>query len=117
MVHRLVYQSFVGEIPDGMDVDHIDEDSTNNNLDNLKLMTKGDNIRKANSHREDWHYQKYSYKLINTETGEEQTFKRYGEISKLLSVGTYHIRNCALNRGTSKLIHGKYKVEAIKYIE
>ena len=117
MVHRLVYQSFVGEIPDGMDVDHIDNDSTNNKLDNLKLMTKADNIRKSNNRRENWKYQKYSYKLIDIETGEERVFKRSGEISKLLGVTTYHIRNCALHRGTSKLIQGKYKVEAIKYIK
>lgn len=100
-----------------MDVDHIDNDSTNNKLDNLKLMTKADNIRKSNNRRENWKYQKYSYKLIDIETGEERVFKRSGEISKLLGVTTYHIRNCALHRGTSKLIQGKYKVEAIKYIK
>jgi len=38
-VHRLVYQMFKGDIPYGMQVNHIDENRTNNNIDNLELLT------------------------------------------------------------------------------
>ena len=38
-IHRLVYQSFVGKIPDGMVIDHIDRNKLNNNADNLRLTT------------------------------------------------------------------------------
>ena len=44
LVHRLVYEAFNGEIPEGMQVNHIDEDKTNNRLDNLNLMTPKENI-------------------------------------------------------------------------
>lgn len=45
-IHRLVYEAFVGEIPQGMVVDHIDNDSSNNSFTNLQVLTKGDNTRK-----------------------------------------------------------------------
>ena len=43
LVHRLVYEAFNGTIPEGMQVNHIDEDKTNNRLDNLNLMTCKEN--------------------------------------------------------------------------
>lgn len=42
-IHHLVYMTFVGNIPDGMQVNHIDEDKDNNSVDNLNLMTAKEN--------------------------------------------------------------------------
>jgi len=42
-VHRLVYETFVGPIPDGMQVNHIDENKLNNFVWNLNLMTPKEN--------------------------------------------------------------------------
>lgn len=42
-VHRLVYETFIGPIPDGMVVNHIDEDKTNNRVDNLNLLSAKEN--------------------------------------------------------------------------
>ena len=42
-VHRLVWMAFNGIIPDGMQINHIDEDKTNNKLENLNLMTCKEN--------------------------------------------------------------------------
>ena len=42
-IHRLVWLAFNGEIPQGLQVNHIDEDKTNNRLDNLNLMTPKEN--------------------------------------------------------------------------
>lgn len=42
---RVVYSSFHGEIPKGFEVNHIDENKSNNSIWNLNLMTKSDNIR------------------------------------------------------------------------
>lgn len=43
-VHRLVYTAFCGEIPEGMQINHLDEDKTNNRLENLNLMTSKENV-------------------------------------------------------------------------
>lgn len=40
---RLVYETFIGNIPNGIQVNHIDEDPTNNHLWNLNLMTPIEN--------------------------------------------------------------------------
>lgn len=46
-VHRLVWQAFNGEIPEGYEVDHDDENKANNALSNLNLKTRYDNMKKA----------------------------------------------------------------------
>lgn len=43
-VHRLVYEAFVGPIPDGMQVNHINEVKTDNRVSNLNLMTPKENV-------------------------------------------------------------------------
>ena len=44
-VHRLVYQAFIGDIPNGMVIDHIDGDRNNNNINNLRCVTSSENKR------------------------------------------------------------------------
>lgn len=41
--HRVIYTYFKGEIPEGMQVNHIDENKQNNALSNLNLMTPKEN--------------------------------------------------------------------------
>ena len=42
-VHRLVYESFVGTIPDNYQINHKDEDKSNNAVANLELLTSKQN--------------------------------------------------------------------------
>lgn len=42
-IHRLVYSAFVGEIPEGLQCNHIDENKENNRVENLNLMTSKQN--------------------------------------------------------------------------
>lgn len=42
-VHRLVYETFVGKIPEGMQCNHINEMKECNRLDNLSLMSPKEN--------------------------------------------------------------------------
>jgi len=43
-VHRLVWQTYVGEIPSNLEIDHIDGNPHNCRLDNLKLVTRKENL-------------------------------------------------------------------------
>lgn len=43
-VHRLVWEAFNGPIPEGMQVNHINEDKTDNRLDNLNLLSQKENL-------------------------------------------------------------------------
>ena len=42
-VHRLVWETFVGPIPEGMQINHKDENKSNNSLENLEIMTPKQN--------------------------------------------------------------------------
>ena len=48
-VHRIVAEAFIGEIPKGMAVNHIDGDKTNNHIRNLEIITYSENIRHADA--------------------------------------------------------------------
>lgn len=53
-VHRLVWETFMGDIPEQLEVDHIDKDPSNNNINNLRLLEKGENISRGRYER--WGY-------------------------------------------------------------
>ncbi len=43
-VHRLVMEAFVGPLPEGMEVRHLDDDPDNNRLSNLVYGTRSENM-------------------------------------------------------------------------
>lgn len=49
MVHVLVYEAFNDRIPDGYEVNHKDFNRSNNNINNLEIMTHADNVRYSTS--------------------------------------------------------------------
>lgn len=49
-VHRLVWCMHNGPIPDGFEIDHVDEDKTNNRLGNLRLASRSQNMSNVSSH-------------------------------------------------------------------
>ena len=46
-VHRIVWETFRGKIPQDYEINHIDHDKTNNKLSNLELVTHSENIHKS----------------------------------------------------------------------
>lgn len=42
-VHRIIYETFVGHIPDGYQIDHINTIKTDNRLENLRCVTPKEN--------------------------------------------------------------------------
>ena len=47
VVHKIVALTFIGNRPDGMDINHIDGDKKNNSIDNLQFVTRSENCRQA----------------------------------------------------------------------
>jgi len=46
-LHRLVYETFNGLIPDGMVIDHVNSVKTDNRLSNLEAVTQRENVNRA----------------------------------------------------------------------
>lgn len=44
-VHRIIWETFYGEIPEGYQIDHINTIRTDNRLDNLRVVTQAENNR------------------------------------------------------------------------
>jgi hypothetical protein len=44
LVHRIIYETFIGPIPPGYEIDHVDTHTDNNCLDNLRLVTHKENM-------------------------------------------------------------------------
>jgi hypothetical protein len=49
-VHRLVVEAFIGPIPDGMQVRHLDGNPANNHLSNLAIGTQAENTQDRVAH-------------------------------------------------------------------
>ena len=45
--HRFIYIMFLGDIPDGQIIDHIDENPFNNKIENLRSLTRVQNIMRV----------------------------------------------------------------------
>ena len=60
LLHRLVATSFIGPVPDGREVNHIDGNKANNRLSNLEYATRTENnlhaYRNGLMHRGEDHY-------------------------------------------------------------
>lgn len=46
-VHKLVYETFIGEAPEGYVISHYDRDRKNNHVDNVYLTTKSELVTAA----------------------------------------------------------------------
>jgi len=88
-VHRMVWEEFIGPIPENMQINHINEDKTDNRLENLELVTCEENIRKRS-------YNKLSLEACKA-IRQEYNEKAYLTLNKLAEKYNCHsttIHNC-----------------------
>ena len=50
LMHRYVYEKEVGPIPEGYDIHHINEDKSDNRIENLECLSKADHTRLYSPH-------------------------------------------------------------------
>lgn len=74
-LHRLVAEHFIGKIPKGMTVNHIDYDTSNNCVDNLEIVSQLDNIRHSICNN------KKPKLTTNSKLGEKYIYMRKGRYS------------------------------------
>ena len=53
LFHHLVAEMFIGERPDGLVIDHIDQNKLNNNVNNLRYVTQKENCENHKRYRSD----------------------------------------------------------------
>lgn len=80
-MHRLVWEAYVGEIPENYQIDHIDFDRANNNLSNLRCITKSENSGRHSD--EFWKKIKRPVYMIDQET--DEIIMRFDSISDAAS--------------------------------
>lgn len=96
-IHRLVAETYLDN-PNNYDtVDHIDNDKTNNCVNNLQWMSREDNTIKGNIGSK-----KAAKQIRCVETG--QIFESYTQAAKNIGVSCVSISNCV--RGKTKTCGG-----------
>lgn len=79
-LHRMVFEAFVGEIPKGMQVNHIDGVKTNNHISNLEVCTPAENTQHA-----------YAMGLASGKSGQENSMAKLSEEDVLSMYGMFKL--------------------------
>lgn len=78
-------------------IDHIDNDKSNNNIENLRPISNKDNVEKGledakNYHKNVGHGKNLKIKAINKETGEEKIYPSMRQCEKGTGVDRHRIK-------------------------
>jgi hypothetical protein len=112
MLHRFIYECHNGLIPSDKEIDHIDNNRSNNKLENLQLLSHRENNNKSNISRNFKRNSNVCIKSTCIETGELDHFHSYSSVQRDLGIHSaivYMICNVenGVKSGKSK-IDGKY---------
>jgi Mor family transcriptional regulator len=107
-VHRLVWETFVGEIPEGYEIDHIDNNPHNNNLSNLQLLSRTENVNKHYT-RADVRYLREHRDEIIKDYIELQSYSKLAEKWECTAASIWRIVNNVIHR------YSKSKKQYINY--
>lgn len=100
-VYHLVYEAFIGPIKKGMDIDHIDRNTSNNNVENLRLVNRRDNnLNRCNvKHYSGITQSKRAYQIaiyyngkncyLGTEKDAEKAYQVYQMAKQAIESGTF----------------------------
>lgn len=97
-IHRLIYETFIGPIPQGMVIDHIDGDKSNNELSNLRCISQSENAINAQKNGHKGQHKVAQYDIINNFIKE---FPSFTAAAKEMGVSYAAISSAAKRNGTS----------------
>lgn len=107
-VHRLVWSAFNGAIPEGLQINHKDEDKANNALLNLELVTPSQNNNYGTRNKRI----SKRIQMLDKNNNTLKTFNSLKEAAQFLNIKSCSNISCCLN-GYSKSAYGyKWKFEA-----
>ena len=111
-VHRLVWSAFNGPIPEGLEINHKDEDKANNALLNLELVTPSQNVNYGTRNKRVSEKMCKRIQMLDKNNNTLKTFNSLKEAAQFLNKKYYTNISCCLN-GYSKSAYGyKWKFEA-----
>lgn len=99
-VHRIIYQKFVGQLDMDLEINHIDGDRKNNDISNLELVTRSQNMRHS------FHVlnRKPSYGLCKLNQGIADEIRVLSKYNTQVSLSkTYGVSKCTIGY----IIHNK----------
>ena len=91
--HRFTWECFNGEIPNGKEIDHINNNKEDNRLCNLQLLTPKQNCKKSAKERDysfvaNNHKNRKCVKATNKKTNEVTYFKSMSAVQQHLGINT-----------------------------
>ena len=119
-VHRLIWETYNGEIQSGQEIDHIDSDKKNNQLDNLQLLNHSENCKKgvkSSINLKSRLKNRKSLKSVNLTTKKVQYYFSLASAAKHLDInpsGVWKVCENIHKSALSKKDNCWYKFEYIK---
>lgn len=98
LIHRLVAQAFIPNHEHKSEINHIDEDKTNNNINNLEWSTRKENINHGTRNERVSKIKSIPIIATNLKTGKYREFYGTSECARQLGLNHSHITNVLKGR-------------------
>ena len=103
-VHRLVWEAFMGSIPEGLQINHLNENKADNRLENLSLCTAKENINYGTRNKRAGEKLCKRIQMLDKNNNILKTFNSLKEAAQFLNKN-----KTTAHSNISKCLHGKRK--------
>ena len=103
-VHRLVWEAFMGSIPEGLQINHLNENKADNRLENLSLCTPKENTNYGTRNKRAGEKHCKRIQMLDKNNNILKTFNSLKEAAQFLNKN-----KTTASSVISKCLHGKIK--------